>query len=173
MELIMDFNILSEAERREFAEELVQKINTEHLFTSEAEFKIATVEADAMSGDLAISIEQPLTITDKAIWQCDSEEETNDDPGYDAEVLESEYAFKDGASVEVDGYTVTLSVDDWDTGDTIEVIVDDYSEEDAGIGSYEYWGHKGYDSRPYVEVTGSIVKDCLYYLTLWVEPTKK
>lgn len=40
--------------------------------------------------------------------------------------------------------------------DMSDVEVEDSSEEDSGIGWYEYWGAKGYDSHPYYEVYGTV-----------------
>jgi hypothetical protein len=62
-----------------------------------------------------------------------------------------------------------LEIDDVDEVETVEVEVDSISHEDAGIGHYEYWGEVGYDSRPYVEVEGTIVKACDCALSLYVE----
>ena len=57
-------------------------------------------------------------------------------------------------STVIDGYNIELEISDVDANDTVEIEVDSISHEDAGIGSYEYWGEVGYDSRPYVEVGG-------------------
>ena len=53
--------------------------------------------------------------------------------------------------------------------ETIEVEADKYTHEDSGIGGYDYWGDRGYDSRPYIEVEGTIVKACSCALSLYVE----
>lgn len=37
-----------------------------------------------------------------------------------------------------------------------DVDVESSCEEDSGIGWYEYWGEKGYDSHPYYQVSGTI-----------------
>ena len=48
--------------------------------------------------------------------------------------------------------------------------VDDYSYEDSGVGWYEYGSEVGYDSDPYIQVEGTIVRGCDCALSLYVEP---
>ena len=54
--------------------------------------------------------------------------------------------------------------------DTVEVEVENISHEDAGIGDYEYFGFRGHDSHPYIEVTGTITRVCECVLALSVLP---
>jgi hypothetical protein len=70
----------------------------------------------------------------------------------------------------IEGYKVSLDISDVDEDEAIEVEVDNISHEDSGIGSYEYWGHMEYDSQPYVEVEGTIVKACTCALAFFVYP---
>lgn len=176
--MVENFSVLSEEEQLTFATDLVNKLNSENIFTSEIDFKIDKVEADELSGDLYISVshDELFAVPRKATWKCDSVDEVEEGPGIDAEYANSPLDDVKKAftvlSAEVDGYSVAIDVDDVDEGNNLEVIVDDYSEEDDGIGSYEYWGHVGYDSRPYVEVTGTAIKGCSCYLTIYVEPLK-
>lgn len=174
MEMIENFAALSAEEQREFAEALVATINSESTFTNETNFKVLSVEADDTTGDLIIDIdhEDLIDIRREASWTCIDEDEVYSDPGYDADYTESIYteakaAFKT-LSTEIEGYQVELDIADVDVEETVEVDVDDYSHEDAGIGSYEFWGHTGYDSRPYIEVNGTITKACSLALALFV-----
>lgn len=175
MEIIENFAELSFDEQKAFAETFVKTLNSEHTFTDTA-FRVTGVEADDLAGDLVIFVEPEDTIevSREATWTSADEEDMHDDPGYEADYTnalfeDAQKAFKT-LSVELEGYKVTLAVDDVDEEDTIEVEVENYSHEDAGIGSYEYWGHDEYDSRPYVEVEGNIVKACTCYISLYVEP---
>lgn len=176
MAVIENFNELSESELLQFAKELVQKINAENIFSSIVNFTVSAVEADEMTGDLLIEISHGdlLDVPRAATWTCSDEDEVYSDPGSEAEYQES--IFKDVESTfttlkaTVDGYAVELSVDDADDEETIEVEVDSYTNEDAGIGYYEYGGVDGYDSDPYIEVEGTIIRACSCVLSLNVTP---
>ena len=176
MAIIENFAELSYEEQRKFAEAIVRTINSENIFTDATDLQISDVEADELSGGLVILIEHTNTIevSRAATWQCEYEEDVYDDPGYDADYDnnifgDTKKAFKTLVTV-IDGFKVSLEVDDVDETETVGVMVDSYSNEDDGIGSYEYWGERGYDSRPYVEVKGTIVKACDCAITLYVEP---
>ncbi len=178
MSVIENFAALSEKEQREFAEALVKTINSEHTFIDNTTFDIVNVEADDLSGGLLIEVshEPLIEVKRKATWYCDSEEYVEEDPGYDADYPEAlatdaEKAFKT-LSTEIDGYTVSLDVEDADEAEFIEVEVDEITHEDDGIGDYEYFGFTGHDSRPYVAVEGTIVQACKCTLVLFVEPTE-
>ena len=115
-----------------------------------------------------------IKVSREATWTCSDEEDVNVDPGYDADYKEfifedAKTAFKTLEAV-LEGYKVSLEIDDVDEEKTIEVNADKYSHEDNGIGQYEYWGETGYDSQPYIEVEGTIVKGCDCALSLYVEP---
>ncbi len=177
MEIIENFAELSIEEQKAFAEALVKTINSESTFTDDTNFKVTGIETDDLAGDLVILIEpeDPIEVPREATWTCSNSEDRYDDPGYDADYDNSIYddakkAFKT-MTADIEGYRVSLEVDDLDEVETADIEVDDYSDEDAGIGHYEYWGHTGYDSRPYVEVTGTIIKACTCYLSLYVEPS--
>ena len=174
MEMIENFAALSAEEQRKFAEALVATINSESTFTNETNFKVLSVEADDTTGELIIEIdhEDLIDIRREASWTCDDEDEVDSDPGYDADYPESIYAEAKAAfktlSTEIEGYQVELDILGVDEEETVEVDVDSYSHEDAGIGSYEFWGHTGYDSQPYIEVNGTITKACSIALALLV-----
>ena len=175
MNVIENFAELSFEEQRKFAEALVKTINSEHTFTDEFDFKISSEEADDFTGGLVILIEHDglIEVSREATWQCATEDDVADDPGYSADyanflVDDVKKVFKT-LSTEIEGYKVSLEVDDADEEETVEVNVDNYTHEDAGIGDYEYGGYRGHDSRPYIEVEGTIVRGCDCALSLYVE----
>lgn len=176
MNVIENFAELSFEEQKKFAEALVKTINSENIFTGETDFKVSGVEVDELSGNLIIIIDHDdlIEVRREATWTCSSADDVADDPGFEADYNnflfeDTKKAFKT-LSTEIEGYKVSLEVDDVDEDETIEVEVDNYSGEDSGIGSYEYWGETGYDSHPYIEVEGTIIKACSCALSLYVEP---
>jgi hypothetical protein len=176
MSVIENFVVLSEKEQREFAEALLKTINSESIFSSDTDFELVRIEADDITGGLMIEVSHtiPVEVSRQATWQASNEEDAADDPGYDADyensiTKDAEKSFKT-LSTTIDGYIVSLEISDVDENDTTEVKVDSISHEDDGIGHYEYWGFEGNDSRPYVEVEGTIVKECDCSLAFFVEP---
>lgn len=173
MSVIENFAEVSFEEQKKFAEALVKTINSEGTFTDQVNFKVTGVEADEMTGGLIIELdpEDTIEVEREATWTCADRDEARrpEDPDF-TDLLSNDVkkAFKTLA-VELEGYSVTLSVDDVDEGETVDVEVEDISDEDGGIGSYEYWGSTGYDSDPYCEVEGTIVKACTVYCSLHVE----
>lgn len=174
MSVIENFCAISETEQRNFADALVKTINSERIFTDETDFTVRAVEADQSTGDLIIELDHNdlISIVREATWSCGDEDEIHSDPGYEADYADSIYedakkAFKTMVT-EIEGYKVELDIADVDEEETIEVDVDDYSHEDGGIGHYEFWGHSGYDSDPYIEVEGKITKGCGCSLALFV-----
>lgn len=174
MSVIENFVELSFEEQKAFAEALVKTINSESIFTDQANFKISGVEADEMTGGLTIELEPEDTIDVQrsATWTCGDREEasnTPDDPDF-AELTfsDAKRAFKTSA-VELEGYSVVLDIVDVDTEEITDVEVDSVRDEDAGIGSYEYWGDVRYDSQPYCEVEGTLTQACTVYCSLFVE----
>lgn len=176
MSVIENFAAMSVQEQRAFADSLVKTINSESIFSSDVDFEIDNVEADDITGGLIIEVSHTnsVEVARAATWTCDDEDEASHDPGYDVEYENSIYedarkAFKTTEAV-IDDYRVSLEIADIDTDETIDVDVDEISHEDSGIGHYEYWGHTGYDSHHYVEVTGTIVKASTCYISFFVEP---
>lgn len=175
---IENFATLSTQEQRSFADELLKKINEECVFTDETDFKLSGIDVDEFSGGLIMmaSTADPISVTRKAEWTCATVEDVEDDPGFEANYENHIYddankAFKTLSTI-IDGYKVTLEIHDVDALDTgAEIEVTSYSREDAGIGHYEYWGDIGYDSRPYVEVEGTITREYSCDLTFFVEVT--
>jgi hypothetical protein len=176
MSVIENFAELSVEEQKKFAEALIKKINSEGIFTSDANFEIYAVEADDLTGELTIEVshgDTTLEVPREATWQAYDEDSISSDPD-DADYVESIYndakkAFKT-LSTTIDGYTVELEIADVDEVETIDVEVSKVSHEDSGIGHYEYWGTPGYDSHPYEEVEGTIIKACNMSLAFFVIP---
>ena len=176
MSVIENFAALSAQEQREFANSLVKTINSESIFSSEVDFEITRIEADDLTGSLMIEVSHTnaIEVPRKATWTCDDAEDATDDPGFEANydnsiIEDAKKAFKTLSTV-IDGYKISLEISDVDANDAVDVEVDHISQEDAGIGDYEYWGDVGYDSRPYVEVEGTIVKACDCSLAFFVDP---
>lgn len=177
MELIQNFNDLSWDEQKTFTLALIQKINETKVFTDETELVLDVIETDEASGDLYVGVYtkdgQDLTVERVAVWTCGTEEDAYEEPD-EAEFSESilydiEKAFKT-FNTEIDGYLVNLKID-YAEGETVDVDVKKCTDEDAGVGHYEFWGETGYDSRPYVEVTGVLTQKCWCQATLTISPT--
>lgn len=176
MPIIENFAALSEKEQRDFAEALVKTINSEGTFSSDYKFNIVKVEPDELSGGLDIMIETPTSIKvpREATWSC---EDPEDIPSCNDVDYMNSYTFEDIEKVfktvttELNGYKITLDVTDYNyTDEDVEVIVDKVEEADSGIGEYEYWGQRGFDSHPYLEVEGTLIEPYDCALTLFVDP---
>ncbi len=178
MSVIENFNELSKDELQQFAKELIAKINKENIFSSEFNFTIEEVDPYELTGDLYIGLshEDSIDVPREATWTCSDEDEMYSDPGYEADYANNIFndvkALFGKLTTVLDGYEITLSIDDIDDADTVEVEVDSYSHEDDGIGHYEYGGAPGYDSRPYIEVEGTIIRACSCAFSLNVSPVK-
>lgn len=185
MPIIENFAAISEKEQREFATALLKTINSEKPFTADTEFTIDEIEADELSGDLLIyvSTSSLLEVERDATWSCagaSDEDEEYDNTHATPEVRDVDFAssimddldglFKSKTAT-LDDYTVSLSIDDIKELSVKEVVdVSEISDEDSGIGSYEHFGFIGYDSRPYIKVTGSLLCKCDLALILTVAP---
>ena len=179
MNVIENFAALPEQEQRAFAEKLIKTINSEKLFTDETDVDIENVWADEFTGNLGIETytSGPITVRCKASWQAknsDYADSTNkNDVDYieyeDYDYVDAQKALKTLVTV-IDGYRVTAEVGDTDYEETVDVELESVVDEDSGIGSYEYWGEVGYDSHPYVEVTGIREEAWRCYITFTVEP---
>lgn len=172
--VIENFSALSQEELKQFAEKLLDKINTENIFSKETDFRFSdsdAIWADEMTGDLIIALDtvDDVYVAVKATWQA-----PEDDPGdcEDADEESPDFAEVFSKEVIIDGYKVTLSVDDYDFVERDDVQVDSYSHEDSGIGYYEFWGQTGYDSHPYLEVEGTFTNTYKVYVSLTVEPAE-
>ncbi len=177
MSVIENFAELSEQEQRAFAEALMKTINSEHTFTSESDFKVTSIEADDMSGGLFIEVTntEPIEVGCKATWQAADEDDAYSEPDdinvkYEIDVYDAvESTFKTKEAV-IEGYEVSLH-EVYDVDEKfVDVEIDDISDEDSGIGSYEYFGFTGYDSNEYVEAKGTILYECTCMIIFSVEP---
>ena len=114
MSVIENFTALSEKEQREFAEALVKTINSEHTFIDNTTFEIVKLEADDLTGGLVIEVshEPLIEVKREAVWYCDSEEDAEENPGYDADyrealAVDAEKAFKT-LTTEIDVCSLSL-----------------------------------------------------------------
>jgi hypothetical protein len=177
MNVIENFAELSAKEQLDFATALVKTINSENTFTDQTNFKVTDVEADEMTGGLIIrlNLEDTVEIEREAAWQAAVEEDAAYEKPTRADTDFFEDAWDDAKKVfktlttELEGYNITLEIEDVDTGEITEVDVDTVSEKDSGIGHYEYFGYKGYDSHPYLQVEGTLTQACTIYPALYVE----
>lgn len=175
--MVENFAVLSVDEQINFAKDLIKKINSEHVFTDETKFEFQDVDLDKTSKGLCVSISttNPIRISREATWEAGTEEGATEDPGNNTEfeyslLADAKKSFKT-LSCEINGYTVSLQIDDIEKDETTdaEVEVVNLTHEDAGIGPYEFWGFKGYDSQPYVEADGVITADYDCNLTIFVD----
>jgi hypothetical protein len=176
MDRVENFAALPIKDQLSFAEKLVKTINTEKIFADDVHFEITGVETDDFTGGLMVSVSHtdPIEVCRRATWTCDTEDDAEDDPGFEADydnalIDDTRKAFKTPATV-IEGYRVSLEINDVDADATVSIEVTDISHEDDGIGDYEYWGSKGHDSRPYIAVEGTITKSCECSLGFFVEP---
>jgi len=178
MAIIENFSTLSQEELKEFVDKLIKTINTEQIFADNAELTLDTqcaIETSDFDGNLYIPLECAIDVERFAKWDCGSPEERFDmnsayNLNFDNSIIEDAKKSFKTLSTTLEGYNVSLELDDVDDDGYEQVEVDSYSEADAGIGEYEFWGHKSYDSQPYCEVEGTITKSCTCYITLCVEP---
>jgi hypothetical protein len=176
--VIENFAVLSAEEQINFAETLLEKLNSEKMFTDETNFVFEEVEHNDVTGGLwvSVSLANPISVKREATWEAGDEDGAYEDPGRDAEYSstiedDAKKSFKT-LTAAVDGYNVSLQIDDIDEDESVdaEVEVESISNEDSGIGSYEYFGLTGYDSQPYVAVTGTITRYCDCAITFYIEP---
>ena len=187
MAVIENFAELSEKEQREFAEALIKTINSEHIFTDDADLEIYEVEATDFDGSLVISVKNTtdyIGIKRSASWTpsgyFDPREDDIEATFSDSEVDyadDAEADFKDSlitVTSDIDGYTVSLyDVMDVEEKDVSDVEVYEVTNEDDGIGSYEYFGAIGYDSDPYIVAHATVIQNCDVAFALEVLPSDK
>lgn len=172
--MIENFSLLSPEEQKQFATDLIAKLNAAGTLSDET-FKIFAVESDELDGTLMIGITADATIKRGASWQCENRDEVRDVTDtynfLEPSAADAKQLFKTTAT-EFEGYLLevaALEIDDYKIEDVSEVY--SISEEDAGIGSYEYWGEVGYDSQPYCEVRGALDIRCS--ISGWLVVTPK
>ena len=176
--MVEHFAELSTEEQVEFAKTLLNKINSDKIFSDATDFEFQGVEVDDITGGMWIDIthSDPISVCRRATWEVPNEEDAYLDPGNDADYYktlreDTRRSFKT-LSTQIGNYKVLLKIDDIDEDETVEADIETSSLQhlDSGIGSYEYWGFTGYDTHPYVEVEGTITKAYNCVLTLFVEP---
>jgi hypothetical protein len=181
MSVIENFNDLSAEELKQFAQNLLDKINEESIFTSEVNFVLnAYNEPETnLAGNLIFWADSPedgdgITVERNASWQAYDEDDmaTSEDIDFDNSLDEDAKSSFKTLVAEIDGYRVTLFVSDTDEIEKLDVDVTDWTTEEGGIGSYEYWGTPGYDSYTYFEVEGVISYNCFVCVEFEVEPIK-
>lgn len=172
--MIENFSLLSPEEQKQFAADLIAKLNAAGTLSNET-FNIFDIESDALDGSLYIGINADTTIERAATWQCgDREDASSVNDTYEfleLNAVDAKQLFKTTAT-EFEGYlleVVGLEIDDYKIEDVSKVY--SISNEDAGIGSYEFWGEIGYDSQPYCEVEGALAVNCT--ISGWLIVTSK
>ena len=177
MSVIENFNLLSEQEQQQFAEQLVAKINAENIFLPENVLKVLEVGADELTGNLWISLdhEDSIVAARPAGWTVWSEDDTHHPEEEDIEFYNDiktdvQAEFKTMSAV-IDGYKVTVDIDvlDWDRDD---IEVDSVDEQDDGF-EYEYWGMSGYKDESSWECEGTVYYACGVGILLDVEPASE
>ena len=175
--MIADFNTLSMEELKQFAVDLVAKVNAAKLFHDDAELAVAEdidLSVDETFGSLNIPVyfKDGLDISMDATWTCSEPEDATSDYD-DIEFTESESRAMlrelKGTTAKLEAFTLTLSDLDYEDYEITEVEATDITDEDAGIGWYEYWGETGYDSHPYCEVEGTAYINCEAFAWLTVD----
>lgn len=103
------------------------------------------------------------------VWEGDTEGNYSvDDIDIDAEKEAENYIKTIQTPSEfMEGILTDVSYEDIHDYTIADTEVTKMTEEDAGIGSYEYWGTVGYDSQPYTEISGIVTIDAV--LGLWLE----
>ena len=164
--MIDNFSALTPEEQTKFAQELLAKVNAAQTFLSGNEMKLDELEANELDGSLDIffSVED-FDVGREAEWQAADEDEAYRTPSrFDVDFIgreedEVRAEFK-ATQVEFEGYQLeiaNLQIDDYEISDA---EVDSTTDEDAGIGHYDHFGYEGYDSRPYVQVEGTVYCSC-------------
>ena len=183
--VIENFAALSEDEVYDFAEKLLKTINSEKSFLDD-ELVLEDAEADELSGDLVLLVRtsDTLEVEREGTWSCGYSRD--EDEQYDlihaapstrdvefADIEKDVVAAKLKAkSVEIEGYTAAIEIEDVVELDCVEVLdVINATEDDDGYGDYEYFGFRGTDSRPYVEVTGRVRCEADVAFSITVAPT--
>lgn len=169
------FTELSTSEQVNLAKDLINKINSEKVFLEETAFEFQDVWVDDIDNKLVIeaSLANPIIVSRKASWQAGTEEGAEEGPSADADYDNS--IFDDTTKcfklleASVAGYSITTEISDIYELEDVEVELTHISHEDSGIGHYEYWGFKGYDSHPYVEVEGVVTRKCDCNITFYIK----
>ena len=161
--MLKHFEELSTVEQVNLAKDLINKINTRKVFIEETTFEFQDVWVDDIDNKLVVeaSLVNPIIVSRKATWLAGTEEGAEEGPNSDADYANSisedtTKCFK-LLKAYIAEYSISAEISDIDELEDVEVELTHISHEDSGIGYYEYWGFKGYDSHPYVEVEGVLL----------------
>lgn len=145
-------------------------------FNFDSSVDYARVE-DADGPDTAILVGCNATMTLQADWDGTENDDTPDNSSEvnlqdgDSPIDALEDAIRHNVTFPIilsnGKKVVDFEIADGDYSMT-DYSVDSSSHEDDGIGSYEYWGMVGYDSKPYVRYVGKITYDitCSIFLSI-------
>lgn len=173
--MVKNFVELSVEEQINFARTLIEELNKSSIFIEATDLEFQDVYVEDTQAVIDLSFKNPIKVSRQATWQAGTEEAAEEDPcsdaAYDTTIRdEVKKAFK-ALDLEFNNYHLSLEINDIEEDETVEaeIEINHLSHEDSGIGSYEFWGFKGYDSNPYVEVEGTVTKAYNCTLTLVVE----
>lgn len=175
-----DFSKLSEQQIKQLSNKIIDKINAEHLFFDFDITLVGDPQVDAATGDLLLQADSADTVyvSRQAHWTCsiydeDCTEEAPKNPEFAEDLMDDIQEAFPTKTISIDGYSVTMTV--WDamytTQQCIPSEIINAEEEDDGIGSYEYWGQIGWDSRPYRAIDG--ILDCPVSISISLTVTPK
>ena len=155
------FKMLSADDQVSFAKELVEKINSEQLFSEETDFEVQAVNLDSSTDCLCIhaATVKPIKVYREATWWVDTKEDVKKDPGDEVEyesclVTDVQKSFKT-SSCTVNDFGVLLQVDTTEEDKSTEV-----SLEVCGLNQ---------DGDDFV-VDGVIARDCCCTTTFFIKP---
>lgn len=183
MAIIENFSELTKQELEQFAADIVKKINDQKIFTKEVDLVLDTdnfhdpIDPDKLTGNLYIYLktkdDESINIARGATWTASEDDLTDmNDAEFETDIVGGIIGALNCTEAEVDGYKLTLTVDDGDA-DLTDVEVDSHHIEHGGIGHYEYWGYHGYDDYEYCEVEGTVYEAAWGFFTLTIEPIVK
>ena len=76
MSAIKDFSLLTEDELKQYTTDIINKINSEGIFTSEVKLKVDDYYVFEDNGNLSVSVYHDgyVEVDREATWQCDNED---------------------------------------------------------------------------------------------------
>ena len=172
----MDYTYMPPAKLTRMAEAVVAELNKGKVFADDTLIKVKKAYIDPYSDAFLVDVElDSVSVKREASWNTDGDDEspTSVDEDLTYEYSESDDIKKAFKTTEATilGHKVYLLLDECtaEKVDTTDWTIEHSSEEDAGIGSYEFWGEVGYDSRPYMHYEGTITEEFVVWATLEIE----